>query len=473
MEKICLINPPLTLKDLYKNLAEGGSELPPLGIAQLAAVLRREGYTVKIIDAMAMRWDIAKCLKAIFSFGADIVGITSTTISIYNAASLSQAIKKEKDIPVVIGGPHVTAVPKETLKDFSSFDLAVLREGEITLLDLLEFYDGKKPLEDVKGLAIRKDGNVIFTGPREFIKDLDNLPFPAWDMLPPLAKFYQPAADSLNRFPSSSLVTSRGCPGRCIFCDRNVFGNHTRAFSAEYVVGMFKELSHRFGIRDIFIHDDNFLVFSKRTKAICEFILKENIDMSWSCMGRSDTVDTSLFPLMKEAGCWQINYGLESGSQKILDILNKKTKLNEMRKVVAATRKAGIRVKGLFMIGSFGETEETIKETFKFILSLPLNDFHMTCFTPFPGTEAAKRAEEFGKYDPDWRKTNMFSSLNFVPHGLTSEKLERYLKKAYLIFYLRPRIIFYYFTKFKNVRLGLKILRAVKSMFRMIWGRQH
>jgi radical SAM superfamily enzyme YgiQ (UPF0313 family) len=175
---------------------------------------------------------------------------------------------------------------------------------------------------------------------------------------------------------------------------------------------------------------------------------------------------------MKKAGCWQINYGLESGSQKVLDILNKKTKLKEIREAVTATKKAGIRVKGLFMLGSFGETEETIKQTLKFVMSLPLNDFHMTCFTPFPGTEAAERAGEFGAYDPDWRKVNMFTSVNFVPHGLTVERLERYLKKAYFRFYLRPRIILYYFTKFKDIRLGIKILRALKSVFKMICLKQ-
>lgn len=472
MEKICLINPPLTLRDLYKNLAEGGSELPPLGLAGLAAVLRSKGYIVKIIDAMAMRWDTARVVEAIKNFGADITGITSTTVSIYNASELARAIKKEKNMPVLIGGPHVSAVAEETLKCFPWFDVGVIGEGETTLFELLEFYNGAKRLEDIRGLAIRKNGNIIFTGKREFIRDLDTLPLPAWDLLPPLAEFYQPAADSLNRFPSSSLVTSRGCPGKCIFCDRNVFGNHCRAFSAEYVVGMIKELSDRFGIRDIFIHDDNFLVFTKRTGAICELILKEDIHMSWSCMGRSDTVDTALFPLMKRAGCWQINYGLESGSHRVLDILDKSITLERMRKVVGATKKAGIRVKGLFMIGCFGETTETIKQTLKFILSLPLDDFHMTCFTPFPGTEAAQRAKEFGTYDPDWRKANLFTSVNFIPHGLSSNILEKNLKKAYLRFYLRPRIIFYYFTKFKDIRLGMKILRAVKSIFKMAWARQ-
>lgn len=472
MEKVCLINPPLSLKDIYKNLAEGGSELPPLGLAGLAAVLRGRGYAVKIIDALALKLDAARVVERVFRFGAEIVGISSTTIAIYNAASLAEAIKKGKNIPVIIGGPHVSAVPEETLKRFSSFDLAVLGEGEITLLELLEFYNGQKKLEDIKGLAIRREGRIVFTAPREFIKDLDTLPFPAWDLLASLTRFYQPAADSLNRFPSSSLVTSRGCPGRCVFCDRNVFGNYCRAFSAEYVVGMFKELANKFGIRDVFIHDDNFLVFTKRTRTICKLILEAEVDMSWSCMGRCDTVDISLFPLMKRAGCWQINYGLESGSQKVLDLLNKKTRLKEMREVVRATRKAGIKVKGLFMIGSFGDTEETIKETLTFILSLPLNDFHMTCFTPFPGTEAAQRAREFGRYDPDWRKANMFTSVNFVPYGLTAGKLEKYLKKAYLKFYLRPRIIFYYFLKFRDIRLGIKIIRAAKSIGKLLWAGQ-
>lgn len=286
------------------------------------------------------------------------------------------------------------------------------------------------------------------------------LPYPAWDLLPNLVKYYQPAADSLYRAPATLLITSRGCVGQCTFCDRSVFGNLCRGYSTDYVIGMIKYLQEHYGIKDLFIEDDNFLMFRKRLKEICNRIIDEKIDITWSCMGRVDTFDADALPLLKKAGCWQINFGCESGSQKILDILNKRITVEQTERAIRQVRAAGINVKGLFMLGNLGETKETIEETLDFIKRVPLTDFHITYFTPLPGAEAYKIADKYGHFNSDWRAANMFNPDNFIPFGLTREELEYYYKKAWKIFYLRPRIIWYYATKLRQPMIRKKILKG-------------
>src|SRR3989344_9098965 len=287
MSKILFLNPPLPLEELYGKLAEGGSELPPLGIAILAAVTRDNGYKTKILDAAALKLNYEQTVNEILKENPNYLAITSVTISIFNAAKIAKLIKeKNPNIITIIGGPHLTAVPEETMEKFSEFDIGVIGEAEETIVELLNNLDKNKNLNNIKGLIIRNKNKLKKTIQRPFIKNLEKLPFPAWDLLPDLLKYYQPAADSLHRSPATLLITSRGCPGQCIFCDRKVFGNLIRSYSAKYVIDMIKYLQKNYGIKDLFIEDDNFLVFKQRTKEICELIIKENIDITFSIMGR-------------------------------------------------------------------------------------------------------------------------------------------------------------------------------------------
>lgn len=465
MNKVTFLNPPFSAEELYGDLSEGGSELPPLGLALMAAVTREQGYQVKIIDAAALRLSYDDTLKAILQESPDVLGITSTTITIYNAATVARMVKKANDrMKIVIGGTHVTACPRETMAAFPEFDVGVVGEGEITFLELLQHFKEEKGLNGCLGLVFQKNGETVFTGRREFIKDLDQLPFPAWDLLPNLVDYYQPAADSLNRSPATLLITSRGCAGKCIFCEKSMFGNLYRGYSAEYIVRMVEHLQKNYGIKEIFFEDDNFLVFRKTIQDFCRLLKEKKLDLSFSVMGRVDAVNPQTLKMLKDAGCWQIGYGCESGSQKILDIINKGVKVEQIEKALRLTREAGLKIKGLFMIGNFGETKETIAATFSFIRNNPMDDFHINCFTPFPGTEAARLASQYGKFDPDWHKANMISPDNFIPHGMTFDDMLYYHKKAYRIFYLRPRIVIYYLQKMmKSRKLFIKILRGMRA----------
>lgn len=472
MSKILFLKPPLSMKELYNNLSEGGSELPPIGLCNLAAITRKEGYETKILDALALKLNIKQTVKIILKNNPDYLGISSTTLDIFNSAKVANMVKKkDKNIKIILGGPHITSLPKETMKKFPCFDIGVIGEGEDTIIELLKLLDKKKPLKKVKGLIIKEKNKLIKTKTRPFIKNLDKLPIPAWDLLPNLVKYYQPAADSLYRSPATLLITSRGCSGQCNFCDRSVFGNYCRAHSAEYVIKMIKYLQETYGIKDLFIEDDNFLLFKPRLKKICEIIKKQKIDITFSCMGRVDTIDEEMLKDLKDAGCWQINYGCESGSQKLLDLMKKNIKVGQIEKAINLTKKVGIRVKGLFMLGNLGETKETLKQTLNFIKKLPLDDFHMTCYTPFPGSEASQYAHEYGYYDPDWKKVNMFNSDNFIPFGFTKDELVNWYKKIWKSFYLRPRIILYYLLKMRNSTLRRKIIKGGISFLKFLFGK--
>lgn len=461
MKKILFLNPTLSLEDLYNELGESGSELPPLGISILAAITRDLNYDTSILDSIALRLNKEQTVKRILDANPDYLGITSTTMAIFNAVGIASEIKKQnKNIKIILGGPHITAAPLETMERFDCFDVGVFGEGELTIVDLLAHLDKGKKLNNVQGLVLRKGKKAFMTERRPYVKNLDELPMPAWDLLPDLVKYYQPAADSLYRSPATLLITSRGCPGQCIFCEKSVFGTLCRSYSAPYVIKMIKYLIDNYGIKDLFIEDDNFLVFRNRLKEICKIIVDEKIDITWSCMGRVDMVDEEVLKLAKSAGCWQINYGCESGSQKILDILNKKVKVEQIEKAIRMTHDAGIGVKGLFMLGNFGETEETIMETFNFLKRVPLTDFHMTYFTPLPGTVAWQLASQYGKFDPDWKKANMFNADSFIPHGLTREQMDVYYKKIWRGFYFRPRIVWNYTKKMKDPLLRKKIIKS-------------
>jgi radical SAM superfamily enzyme YgiQ (UPF0313 family) len=450
MTDILFVNPPLTLKERYEKMEEGGSSALPLGLCSLAAVAREAGFETGILDCAALNLGYEEAVGRILKEEPKYVGITAVTISIYNASKLIKALKaKNKDITVIIGGPHISAVPADTLKRFPEFDMGVIGEGEATIVELLKALKKKKDISKIDGLVFRKGKKILLTKTRRYVEDMDKFPFPAWDLLPDIAKYYRPPLFSFSRLPSSSIVTSRGCPGQCTFCDRTVFGNCIRGYSARYVFRMMKYLHEEYGIRDILIDDDTFVVLRNRTKELCNMLAEAKMDLTWSCNARVNHVTPDLLKLMKKAGCWQIAYGIESGSQEILDKLKKGIKLETIRQALRWTKEAGIKTKGFFMIGNPTETVETIKKTIDFALDIDLDDFQISIFTPIPGSEIYANARKYGSFEDNWKKMNMWYPV-FVPRGLTSEQLVKYQSLAMRKFYLRPKIILSYLS------LGLK-----------------
>lgn len=445
---VVFINPPLSMKERYGAIAKGGRNTPPLGLCSLASVVREKGYKTDIIDAAVLNYGFGDVVKKIVNLSPKYIGITASTVAIDHAGKLASRLKKaKKDLIIIIGGPHVTALPKETLLDYPAFDLAVIGEGEEVLAELLPVLDRGKDLESVQGLAFRQGRKIVMTERRSYIENLDALPIPAWDLLPSLKRYYRSSPQSFNRLPSTSLVTSRGCPYQCTFCDRSVFGNHLRSYSPDYVLEMLKILSREYGIKHILIDDDTFTISKQRLREICNLMIKEKLDLTWTCLARVDTVDESILRLMKKAGCWQILYGIESGDQEILDKLQKGITLKQVKKALKMTCQANIRTKGFFILGTPFETKRTIKKTIDFMKKIKLDDFHMTYFTPFPGTAIYHhQIKNKGFYKKQWSKMNEWTPT-FIPEGFSYDELVAFSKRAFREFYFRPQIVSSYFKR--------------------------
>ena len=377
----------------------------------------------------------------------DYVGVTAVSISIFNASRLTIMIKEANPgIGVIIGGAQLTSSPVKSMEMFPCFDIGVVGEGEATTVELLVALQSGRELEDVKGLVIRKGGKIVVTRKRPFIRNLDKLAFPAWDLLPDLGKTYCPPVHTVKRLPATLLVTTRGCPGKCTFCDRSVFGRICRTFSSDYVIDMIQHIRLNYGIREIQFRDDNLLAYRKQLREICEKLIRLGLNITWSCVGRVDMVKPEDLKIMKEAGCWSISYGIESGSQRILDEIKKEITKEQIINAVTLTRNAGIEAVGFFMAGHPLESKETMRETMQLLRELPLNGFHMTFFTPHPGSENYERIEEYGVLEDDWSKMSEWYPI-FIPYGLTRHQLVMYWKKAIRSFYFRPQIILQYITK--------------------------
>jgi len=476
---VLLVNPPVTSRDRYGDFPSEGSCLPPLGIAGLAAAVREASIPVEILDAPALGLDEDAALRSVLASPRRYVGLSATTMSIASAASLARAVSEADPERVLLcGGTHMNAAPDRTMRRYPFIDYGFVGEAEDSLVEFLRAEPGRRPassgVEKVDGILYRDDGGggggkVFATGLRPGLRDMDRLPFPAWDLLPRLPDHYRPAPNSYKALPTGSIVTSRGCPEKCAFCDTSVAGVRIRGFSPGYMIEMIREMQARYGIREIIFHDDVFTLYRKRCVEFCEKVLAEGMRFSFSCISRVDRVDPELLALLAEAGCWQIAYGIESGSERMLDFLKKGTTLAQVREALAWTRKAGIRTRGYVMLGVPTETPETIRATIDFIRGIDLDDFHCSYFTPMPGTALATEARRYGEYDDDWAKMSGWRPL-YVPWGLTAEDLEAAHRRMFREFYFRPRVVFRYMRNLvrprvfaKQAAAGLKLLKYTAS----------
>lgn len=468
--KILIIYPPYSLEELYDKLKSIGNTSPPLGIGYLGGVLEKNGYEVKIIDAPTLGYNLEDILRKFRNFQPDIVGLTCLTPDFEKVKTLAREIKKEKNIPLIIGGPHLTATPEETMKhDF--FDYGVIGEGEETLIELIRNLEkgDLKNLKNIQGIIFQQEGKIVRTQPRPYISNLDSLPFPARHLMPQLEE-YHPTPASYRRLPVGTIITSRGCPFQCIYCDRSIFGNIFRFRSPQNVVDEIEVLIKDYGAQELRIWDDTFNAKPERAIEICQEILRRKLDISWTCLGRVNFVNKEMLAWMKKAGCWQISFGIESGDDEVLKKIKKSQTTEMVRSTLKLCQKVGMGSRGFFMLGLPGDTEETMKKTIDFAKSLPLDVVGFYPTIPFPNTELTKMAQKTGElktayydyYHYDQFKMNLPSQLFYVPQGLTEEIIRRYVKKAYHEFYIRPKYLFKQLLKIRNPR---DLLNKIKAFF--------
>lgn len=460
---IVLIDPPNILckqKDTA-GLSRNAS-LPHLGLLSVAAVIEKQGYSIKYIDSKALGMDVEQCCNESIKYKPRYIGITATTPTINFAAKVANRLKAEYERTIIIGGAHISGAPVKTMRIFKSFDIGVIREGEMTILELLAALDKGLDLNNVKGIAYRNGEKIILTEPRDYIADLNTLPLPAWHLLPELSKYYQPNYMSTGRLPSNHMITSRGCYGKCIFCDKSVTGGRIRAFDPAYVLEMVDILHNKYGIRDIQINDDSFLSLKKRAHVICDELIKRKWDLTFSCDARVDNIDKDLMVKLKRAGFWQVAFGIESGSQEILDFIKKGITLEQVEKAVALAKEVGIKVKGFFILGHPTETKDTIMQTVNFMLKLDISDFGLTFFTPYPGSPFYEDACKYGQFKEDWDSMGGYCVDSFVPKDFTQKELIAYRKLAYRKFYLRPKIIY---SKLKDIKSPFDLIKFANGVW--------
>jgi len=443
----------------------------PLGIYYLAAYLMQHDEKPEVIDAESLRIVHDEVVDFLKLSRVKIVGITSTTVAFRNARCLAEKIRQElPSVVIVIGGPHMSAMADVTMQ-CGAFDYGIIKEGEIAFTKLVKFILRKEgELEDISNLYYLKEGKTLSNPCIESIKDLDSIPFPARRLCPDIS-LYKPPIGAFRQLPVMNIITSRGCPYQCIFCDNNTFGRITRFHSAEYVAAEIKELITLYRAKEIAFLDDTFVLDKKRLYKLFELLNKENLNFPWTCMTRVNNLDYDLLKFMRDHGCWQIRIGIESGNQEVLDFIKKGITLEQVRNVANWSNKLKILVSGFFIIGHHIDTLQTIQETIEFAASLPLTDVIATINTPIPGTESYRIAKMYGTYDEsDWTSLNYWTPI-FVPNGLTRELMLNKQSELYRRFYFRPGVLWRQLSKIrsfailagllKNAILGLRFTKEV------------
>ncbi|MFH2057521.1 MAG: radical SAM protein [Pseudomonadota bacterium] len=426
--KILLIHPlGYSSKKAKTDVSRMANIMPPLGLASIAAFLDQYKIKNDIIDCYANPDSDALIMEYLKKEKPAFLGFSCTTSSFFDGIRISQIARTIiPTVKIVFGGVHVSSLKEAILKDFHVIDYCVIGEGEQTLKELL--CTDEDLLEDVKNIVMRKkDGNVFFTGFRKKQIDLDTLPLPAYHKLSGYPDSYKLPIFNYPKAPNASCISSRGCPYSCSYCDRSVFRKSFRYNSAQYLYNHLKYLKDTFGIKHINFYDDQFTFNRQRVEEFTYLMIDNHLDMTFNCAARAEHLDFELLKLMKAAGCWMISLGIETGDPDLLAQHRQNPDLEMMRDKIALIKKAGIRVKALLMMGLPGETEESIKKSRQYVYSLPIDDFNLAKFTPFPGSPIYKQIKEqgsqLGTFNEDWEKMDCMQFL-FIPKGITRERME-------------------------------------------------
>jgi len=435
MKKILLINPPM--EELYKEakVKDSVPHYPPLNLLIIGRPLLDNNHRVKLIDLNYKNFNDFK--KEIETFKPTHIGITFTTPLYSQILKITKIIKTiDEDIIIVAGGVHITSLPKQTLEE-SKIDIGVIGEGEETFLEILT-----KPLKEIKGIVYKKEGKVIMNERRPLIKDLDNIPFPAYELID--IQTYKVPHTYCKKNPVGVIETSRGCVYGCVYCNKSVFGRNFRIKSPIKVIEEVKKLI-KIGYKEIHILDDGFTTDMGRAKKICELLLKEKIKLYWNCPNgiRADRVNKELLKVMKDAGFYRVSFGVESGSQRILDNIKKGETLDVIKNAFKLCKKLGIETTAFFMFGLPGETEKDIKTSIKFAKEINPDIAKFDIMIPLPSTPIFDKWKSKGIIiSTRWDDYGFYKGNKVYEHpNLSWRVMRRYLNKAYKSFYFSPKFL--------------------------------
>ncbi|MGE5187490.1 MAG: B12-binding domain-containing radical SAM protein [Betaproteobacteria bacterium] len=406
---------------------------PPLGLGYIAAYLKQNGVSVEIVDCTFLTQKQA--LKKIVESKPKVIGIQSMYSMKEKSLELAKLLRHNCEL-LVAGGALPTLSPDEFL---DAFDVVVVGEGEVTMLELVNKFLKHENLSSINGIVYRENGSAVKTASRDLQNNLDQLPFPSRELFensPYMAYYYKKFG-----YKTTPLMTSRGCPFNCDFCSKPVFGDSVRMRSAEYIVREIREIM-RLGYDRLWIADDCFTLNRQRLMEICEGIIEGNLRIDWECLSRVDTLDLEILTKMKNAGCVRIFFGIESGNDAILNLMNKKITIKQASDAVKLCRQVGVKTGAFFILGYPGENAATILETIKFASSLSLDYLSFTLPYPIPGTPLFERLNG-SSVSTNWEEPK---SLQLIKHKLlfASKVSERKLKfaivKGMIQFHIRKHL---------------------------------
>ena len=469
--KVLLINPPYEIERYMGKLSKIAFVFQPIGLTYIASYLRSKDISVKIFDSQVEQEPIQQVVS---TYDPDIIGITCVTFLVHSTIELSKLLKREFPHKVIlVGGIHPTIRPEDFLRE-KSIDYIAVGEGEITMYEFVRAIEQQKDPATVDGIVYERDGIIHGGRPRELVKNIDEFPAPdAGDLM---KEGYQTSPDTRTGDIVGVILTSRGCPYNCIFCaNRLLSKGKYRTHSIERVCGEIENLLSRYNVTQLFVQDDNFAANKSRAKDLCREFIKRgfNKKVSWWAEARVDCVDEELLTLMAKANCKIISYGLESGNQRLLDMIDKGITIKQIKETISMTKKAGIDIRASFILGLPTESREESIRTIKFAKELGIDQVRFALATPFPGTKLWDIAQSEGVLDlSDWRRFSLMSGYSkglpvYTPKGRDAEELARLQRRANLSFYLRPRVLLTYLRRMNSLSAFRDIsggaLRFVKA----------
>ncbi len=435
MNKVLLISP----DKIKEKTALNNLKYPPLGLVTLAAVLKKEGFDPVLFDASVGAIDSLLRIKSLLQ-GDDVlaVGLSFTSNLADSAYVYADFIKQHfPRIPIISGGYHPTVMYHEVMSHFS-IDYVVLGEGEVTFLALLNAIKAGGAVSDIAGISYRKNNEILLTSPRLLINDLDSIPIPAYELLR-LDSYSSPTS---TRKPFLTMIRSRGCPYDCLFCGvDSMFSHKFRCQTPQRTLDEIIYVIKIFNVKEISFKDSDFLIDRNNVARLCELMIKNKLDLTWNCSTRVDSVNKDILALMKRSGCRQITFGIESGSQKMLDALRKNIQVNKIVDSVKLTKQAGISCVAGFIVGSPGEDFETLNDTVELIKKLDLDYASFSFLTAFPGSDLYKMSQE-NKWFLKGSRAMEYGSLGINVSKLSDAQLQYAMRKMILRFYFNPRYIF-------------------------------
>lgn len=433
-----------------KTVMKHFGHMPNIQLLYVAAILEKLEVELKYFDIVGMELSNEELEKRLKRFSPDLIGLSVFTSHFHSAKSYAKYLKSFlPTAKIILGGIHCSIFPEKTLQVINDVDFACVGEAEMVLPEFIKRWKNGGNFEGLKGLVWRLDGKIEYAGPPQLCQHLDSVPFPARHLVPN-EKYYNFISTKKNY---TVLNSSRGCPFQCIFCEAS--GKKWRSRSAQSVASEFEECYEKYQIREIDIFDSSFTINKNRVLEICRLLIEKGLNkkMIWDVRSRVDTIDKEMLEALKEAGCYRIFYGIESGNSEVLKKLRKASDLPRIREVIKQTDKAGISAFGYFLVGSPGDTKETIQETIDFSKKLPLDFAIFNCLMAFPETELYEKyyipdsernfwADYIEKSEPETE----FMGRPWI--DIKDEELKRLSHRAMLEFYFRP----------------LQVLRALKSI---------